>query len=242
MDFNHSIGNIYFSYLFSAMKELYVDSVRKSFGDKLVLSDIYLSCKKGEIIGLIGRNGSGKSTLLKIIFGVEKAENKFVRVNKKILKNVNDSRNLINYLSQENFIPGKLKIKNLINLFLPKKRRKELLEHKIIYPLLKKKFQNLSGGEKRITEILLLLNSECEFILLDEPFQGVSPIIRDLITENIHNQRTSKGIIITDHDYENVLKLADRILFLQDGALKPIRNKKELLECGYLTKTTYNTV
>ena len=75
---------------------------------------------------------------------------------------------------------------------------------------------------------------------MDEPFNGVSPIVRDLIIQNINDEKHKKGIIITDHDYENVIKLADRILLLKNANLKEITDKKELIKHGYLTKTNYN--
>jgi ABC-type multidrug transport system ATPase subunit len=222
------------------MKNLHIDSIRKSYYDKLVLSDIFLSCRQGEIVGLLGRNGSGKSTLLKIIFGIESAENKFFRVDNKVLKSFADSSKLINYLPQDNFLPKEIKVQNIIKLFLPKKRRTQLVKNVFIKPLLQKKFKVLSGGEKRILEVLLLLNSEADFILLDEPFNGVSPIIRDHIMKIINDEKPNKGFIITDHDYANVLKVSDRILFLNNASLKEITEKKELIKHGYLTKTTYN--
>ena len=100
----------------------------------------------------------------------------------------------------------------------------------------------MSGGEKRIVEILLIIHSKAEYILLDEPFNGVSPIIRDYIIEYIKSNKSSKGYIITDHDYENVINLADRIVFLQNGFLKEIKDKSELIELGYLTRTAYENV
>ncbi|WP_445738703.1 ATP-binding cassette domain-containing protein [Mariniflexile sp.] len=206
------------------------------------MSDIFISCEKGEIKGLIGRNGSGKSTLLKIVFGTEKAESKFVRVGNKVIKNISDGRNLINYLPQDNFLPDNISIKSLINLFLQKENRKIVLENEYVKPLLNKKNQDLSGGERRIIEILLIIHSNAEFILLDEPFNGVSPIMRDYIIEYIKKMKSSKGYIITDHDYENVINLADSIVYLQSGFLKEIKDKIELVELGYMTKTTYNTV
>ncbi len=221
------------------MTGLHVDSIRKSYNDKLILSDIFLSCKRGETIGLIGRNGSGKSTLLKIIFGVETAENKYVRVNNKILRSVGDSRNLINYLPHGNFSPSDLRINNIIKLFLPKKQRIRLLENEIIKPLLQRKFQILSAGEKRILEILLLIYSEAEFILLDEPFEGLSPINQDIIIETINKEKENKGFIVTDHNFESVVKVSDRILFLKNGGLREIKDIKELIKYGYLTKSTY---
>lgn len=218
------------------MSHLHVDSVRKSYGNNLILSDVFLSCKTGEIKGLIGRNGCGKSTLLKIIFGVEKAEFSFVRVNNKVIRNISDGRNLINYLPQDNFLPNNIKIKRLIRLFLGKKKSDLLFENAFIKPLLNKTNNVLSGGEKRIVEILLILNSEAVFILLDEPFNGVSPIVREQIISIINSMRNTKGIIITDHDYRNVIKLADKIVFLKDGHLKEIKKHEELIELGYLSE------
>ena len=187
------------------MSELHIDSVTKSYSGKVVLSDVYLNCKPGEVKGLIGRNGSGKSTLLKIIFGTEKPDFKFIRADNKIIKNVTDRSYLINYLPQENFLPNNTSIKTLISLFLDKKSRKIVLENEYVRPLLRKKNQHLSGGEKRIIEILLIIHSQAKYILLDEPFNGLSPIMRDYIIDYINKNKTSKGFIITDHDYTNII-------------------------------------
>ncbi|MDH7913084.1 ATP-binding cassette domain-containing protein [Winogradskyella sp. SYSU M77433] len=215
------------------MSELHIDSVTKSYSGKVVLSDVYLNCKPGEVKGLIGRNGSGKSTLLKIIFGTEKSDFKFIRANNKIIKNVTDRRYLINYLPQENFLPNNTSIKTLISLFLDKKSRKIVLENEYVRPLLRKKNQHLSGGEKRIIEILLIIHSQAKYILLDEPFNGLSPIMRDYIIDYINKNKTSKGFIITDHDYTNIIKLADNLVYLDRGYLKTI-DKNELSELGYI--------
>ncbi|MFC4094953.1 ATP-binding cassette domain-containing protein [Euzebyella saccharophila] len=223
------------------MNILHIDSLTKSYGDKIILSDIFLSCGIGQIKGLIGRNGSGKSTLLKIVFGTESANTKFIRVGEKIVRNVTDGRGLINYLPQDHFLPNNVKIKTIINLFLDKENREVLFANEHLKPLLNKKNQELSGGERRIIEILLIIHSNAQFVLLDEPFNGVSPIIRDYIIEYIKKRKSSKGFIITDHDFENVIGLADKIIFLDNGYLRELKDKKELVELGYIKKTTYNT-
>jgi len=224
------------------MKGLHIDSLTKSYSNRIILSDIFLSCEKGRIKGLIGRNGSGKSTLLKIIFGTEKADSKFVRAEGKIIKTVSDGRHLINYLPQNNFLPNNVTIGTLIKLFLPKAQRAVVLNNEHVKPLLYKRNQDLSGGEKRIIEILLIIHSNAKFILLDEPFNGGSPIIREYIINYLNTMKLSKGFIITDHDYENVINLADEIVFLNNGFLKTIHHKSELLEYGYIPKSTFNIV
>jgi len=224
------------------MKELHVDSLTKSFDTKVLLTDVFLNCKIGQILGLIGRNGSGKSTVLKIIFGTQSADNKFVRANGKIIKTVSDGRTLINYLPQNNFLPNNVKIRNLIKLFLDKRERQYLLENEYVKPILYSENQQLSGGEKRIVEILLIIHSKADFILLDEPFNGVSPIIKTYIMNYIRAFKDSKGFIITDHDYENVITIADEILFLKDGSLKKIKDKSRLVDLGYISESAFNSV
>jgi len=224
------------------MSKLLIDSVTKSYNNKVILSDVFISCKRGEIIGLIGRNGSGKSTLLKVIFGIEKSDSKYVRIGNKVINKLSDGRNLIKYLPQDNFLPNNISIRSIIHLFLQKENRKIVFENEYLKPLLDKKNQDLSGGERRIVEFLLIIHSDAEFILLDEPFNGVSPTVRNYIIEYLKKMKSSKGYIITDHNYESVINLADNLVYLQNGYLKNINDKSELLDLGYITKTTYNTV
>ncbi|WP_299889690.1 ATP-binding cassette domain-containing protein [uncultured Lacinutrix sp.] len=218
------------------MSELYVDSIEKAYDNKKILTDVFLSCKRGEVKGLIGRNGSGKSTLLKVIFGVESAEYKFVKVGNKLVKTVGDTNGLISYLPQQHFLPNGVKIKTIIKLFLVKQYSRKLINNEFVKPLLGKTSKQLSSGQRRIVEILLIVHSKSKFILLDEPFNGVSPILKDYIVECINAVKHEKGVVITDHDYENVLNLADNIVFLKDGFLREIKDRKQLVELGYFVK------
>ncbi|UOB17515.1 ATP-binding cassette domain-containing protein [Abyssalbus ytuae] len=216
------------------MSILHVDSITKSYNNKKILSDIYLSCRSGEIKGLIGRNGSGKSTLLKIIFGSEKPNSQFIKVDDEILKTMSDRRNRINYLPQHHFLPNHIKIKSLMKLFLPEAICNSLQQNYFLKPLLNKKNHELSGGERRIVEIFLIINSESKFVLLDEPFNGVSPVLKNYIVEYIKEKKPSKGFIITDHDYQNILDVSDKIIFLSNGYLREIKNESDLINLGYL--------
>ncbi|MBC7616454.1 MAG: ATP-binding cassette domain-containing protein [Pedobacter sp.] len=216
------------------MSGLYVDSVTKDFGLRQVLSDIFITCQLGEIIGLLGRNGSGKSTLLKIIFGALKADHKFVKVNDKHIRSLYDSRNLIQYLPQDSFLPSHISIKKVISVFCDQEQAAKLFEMELIKPFLHHKSNDLSGGEKRLIEIFILLYSKAKYVLLDEPFNGLAPLHIEIIKDKIRELAPEKGFIISDHDYNNVLAISTSIILLHDGETKKIKDHQELIDFGYL--------
>lgn len=239
MDFHLGVRTAYHLNPRIYMNRLHIDSVTKTYQNKSVLHDIFLACQTGEIVAMLGRNGAGKSTLLKIIFGSEKADSKFVRVGKQRIRNIADGRGLINYLPQENFLPKGVRIGTLIDLFLPDQRSASMLENTFIIPLLKQRSGELSSGQRRIVEILLLIHSRAEFILLDEPFNGLSPKMRTYVSGCIRQCKGEKAFIITDHDHRNVLELADRTVFLHNGYLREITDKNQLIAGGYLPDTEH---
>ena len=98
------------------------------------------------------------------------------------------------------------------------------------------KISYLSGGELRYLEIKLLLYTDCKFILLDEPFNGVSPILVGEIKKLILKTSEFKGIILTDHDYRNVLDVANQFCLIYDGGIKRIDDKEELVRWGYIPR------
>jgi ABC-type multidrug transport system ATPase subunit len=216
------------------MNGLHVDSVIKSFGTNQVLTDVFISCMEGEIIGLLGRNGSGKSTLLKIIFGSLLADNKFVRVDSKIVNSLIDNRKLINYLPQDNFLPNHIRIKKIISLFCDKTNSEIIKNHAFFRPLLNKKSKQLSSGEQRIVEIFLIVYSDAKYILIDEPFNGVAPIYKEDIKNIIKEQSKRKGFIITDHDYRNIFDISTKTILIHDGETKEIKQINELKYWGYI--------
>lgn len=219
------------------MNRLHVDSTNKSFKGKKILQDIYLSCETGKIVGLRGINGAGKSTLLNIIFGTLKGDSQFIRINDKVLQSQMDRKGNMAYLPQYSFIPKGIKIRKLISLFCNKEDTEKLLQLSIIKPFLSETAKNLSGGEKRMIEILLLIYSDSKFILLDEPFSALSPKMTDEIQRHIRRQSEKKGIIISDHRYQEVLDISDDIYLLSDTFLKQIKDLKELQQYNYLPKS-----
>jgi ABC-type multidrug transport system ATPase subunit len=216
------------------MNKLHVDSVIKSFGTKQVLTDVFISCQKGEIVGLLGRNGTGKSTLLKIIFGSMPANNRFVKIGDKLSTGLFSNRNLIKFLPQDNFLPNHVKVKTIIELFCDVNKAELVKAHELIAPMLNKRSKQLSGGEKRLLEILLMIYSDSAYTLIDEPFNGVAPIYKESIKELIKRQSVDKGFIITDHDYRNILDIATRIVIIHDGGTKEIKGTDDLIYWGYI--------
>jgi len=218
------------------MVGLHVDSVNKSYGGQMVLSDIYLSCKPGEIVGLLGRNGSGKSTLLKIIFGSVVAENRFVKIDSKRVTKPFENFNKVRYLPQDSYLPKDISIDRIIKLFGNNLDVIRMRNDHYISGHLQKTPRQLSGGEKRIVEILLMVYSNSRYILLDEPFNGVAPKNIEDIKSRIREQSKTKGIILTDHDYRNIVDVSTRTLLLFDGGIKEVNNLDELKHWGYVNE------
>lgn len=215
---------------------LEIDSVQKKFDYKSILSDVYLKCETGEIIGLLGRNGSGKSTLLKIIFGILDADFKFVRIDGVIKNRTSDLFKDISYLSQDNFIPNSFSVKKAIELSIDSQKIKSFYDDEMIKSITDKKINHLSGGELRYLEIKLILLNPSKFVLLDEPYNGLSPIMIEKINQLIIANSLKKGIIITDHNYENVIKISNKLVLMKGGKTFIIKDKNELIYKGYLSE------
>jgi len=216
---------------------LEIDSVVKVFDRHVVLTDIYMKCQTGDIIGMLGRNGTGKSTLMKILFGTLNADTKFIRIDGKVYNQPYKTINEICYLPQDSFLPKHMSVEKTIELYLGENRVVGFLEDSILQKLNTSKISHLSGGELRYLEIKLLLHTDCKFILLDEPFNGVSPILVGEIKKLIIKASEFKGIILTDHDYRNVLDVANQFCLIYDGGIKRIDDKRELVRWGYIPES-----
>ena len=213
---------------------LEIDSIRKEFGLRQILTDICIIVRTGDIIGILGRNGSGKSTLMKIIFGTLHTDNKFIRLNGVILEKPYKVKNCIGYLYQDGFLPKNLTVKQVFEHYADKIEVAGFFDDEILNKVQDVKIRNLSGGESRYLEVKLILNLECSFILLDEPFNGLSPLHIEIIKELIVKKSGKKGILLTDHDYRNVMDITNRTYLLFDGGLKQIGDSEDLVGWGYV--------
>lgn len=214
------------------MDELYIDSVNHRYVDREVLNSVFLNCKVGEVVGLLGRNGSGKSTLLKVIFGEIKPCFMHLKVDGNFTKNAYLSGQVA-YLSQGFFIPQYLKINDLVNLYT-NKYKDRLLTVDVVKANLTEKIGNLSGGNRRFVEALLLIYSDAKYLLLDEPFSQLAPIIADELKNHITRFSNEKGFIITDHYYRQILEISTRIVLINNGCNYAIKSEDDLILNGYL--------
>ena len=208
---------------------LEADSILKCYGERTILSDIYLHCKPGDITALWGRNGSGKSTLLEIIFGTLKAEHAFVRVGGRVVNGQAYRTGLVAFLPQFHFLPGNLRVAQLLHRTgLP--NLPEAFGDMPVPPL-RERLKNLSGGQLRLLEILYVTSLPAPFLLLDEPFTGLSPVAADTIARHLQAVSRQKSILIADHDHRTLQRIATRHLLLADGYLRPLASPDELRRC-----------
>lgn len=213
---------------------LKVDSVQLEFDNRPILSDVWLQCKQGEVLGLLGRNGSGKSTLLKVIFGTLMPLHKYVSIDG-VFTQHGYRQNRIAYLPQFSYLPKGLRIKNLAINLVDRRYWCQFTALDIYQKHQHKKPRQLSGGELRQLEMLMIIYSKADFILLDEPFTHVTPVQTNYFKPLIKEVAKTKGVIITDHQYYNVLDISDKIILLHEGATKPIHSVDDLVTYQYIS-------
>ena len=204
----------------------------KIYKKRKVVNNASVQVSKGEIVGLLGPNGAGKTTTFYMITGMIKPESGKVFLDEEEITTVpmyKRAKMGIGYLPQEASIFRRLSVEdNLMAVLemtkLNAKERKEkvelLLDELSIGHLRKNKGFQLSGGERRRTEIARSLATDPSFILLDEPFAGVDPIaVEDImnIVRNLKNRGI--GVLITDHNVHETLSIVDRAYILIEGVI-----------------------
>ncbi|MGA2141404.1 MAG: LPS export ABC transporter ATP-binding protein [Brevinematales bacterium] len=216
----------------------------KVYKKRRVVDDISFHIKQGEIVGLLGPNGAGKTTTFYMIVGLVKPDG-----GKVFLKNENIAgfpmfkRALmgIGYLPQENSIFRKLSVEDNIRSVLDLKGMEKKEIENIVDSLIaelgleKIRFQKaytLSGGEKRRTEVARILSIKPDFLLLDEPFTGIDPIaiadIQNIILQLKKDRNL--GILITDHNVRETLKITDRAYIINEGKILVSGTSEELIK------------
>ena len=215
---------------------LEADSIKKDFGKKRILSDVYLKCSTGELVGLLGRNGCGKSTLLKILFGTLETPYKTIRIDGKNCSYPYRKSGLISYLPQEPIFPINISIYKTLKTVLRSEQLFEMMNIDRVVENVHRAPTKISGGERKFIEVCFIIALKSKFILLDEPFTGIEPIYREVIAEKLKECRKDFGIIVSDHDYRNVLATTQRQYYLNDATLWEIDGIEDLQKFGYIGK------
>lgn len=211
---------------------LRVSDLKKRYGKKIVVNGVNLELKKGEIVGLLGPNGAGKTTTFHMITGMIQPNKGRISLGEEDITDLpmyKRARKGIGYLAQEPSIFSKLTVEDNLRLVLemtslPKTVQKEklekILEDLSITAIRKSKGYNLSGGERRRVEISRALVIDPDFILLDEPFAGIDPIAVEDIQGIIHSlKKRGIGVLITDHNVRETLKIVDKVYIVNEGTI-----------------------
>ena len=220
---------------------LQANSLSKTYGPKVVVNDVSINVKQGEIVGLLGPNGAGKTTTFYSIVGLIKPDEGSVYLGGKDITSLpmfQRARNGIGYLAQEASVFRNLSVRdNILAVLEHQGISKEKQEEKV--EVLMKEFglveisdsmgKVLSGGERRRTEIARALATDPKFILLDEPFAGVDPIAVEEIQSIVNSlKKKDIGILITDHNVDETLSITDRSYLMFEGKLLKSGTSEEL--------------
>ena len=202
----------------------------KRYGQRKVVYGLSISVGRSEIVGLLGPNGAGKTTTFYMVVGIIRPNEGEIYFDHENITNqpIHDRCRLgMGYLAQESSIFRKLTVAENILAILEtlnisprerKKRLNSLLEELNIAHLAKNKAYTLSGGERRRLEITRALVTNPSFLLLDEPFSGIDPIVVAEAQEIIKNLKNrGLGILLTDHNVRETLSITDRAYLIADG-------------------------
>ncbi|MCF7797959.1 MAG: LPS export ABC transporter ATP-binding protein [Lentisphaeria bacterium] len=223
----------------------------KRYGKRTVVDKVSIDVHKGEVVGLLGPNGAGKTTTFYMMTGMIRPSSGTVFLNGKDVTHAAmyaRAQAGVAYLPQEASIFRKLTVEQNIQLILEtldftKSQRQERLEFLLnelsIAHIRKNKGYQLSGGERRRTEICRALVTEPDFILLDEPFAGVDPIaVEDIQSIVLKLKARGIGVLITDHNVHETLSITDRAYLLFQGKIL-LSGTAEYLANDEKAKTLY---
>lgn len=223
--------------------KLYTDNLVKKYRKRTVVDHVSIEVEQGEIVGLLGPNGAGKTTSFYMIVGlIRPREGRIFLDDNEItdLPVYKRARLGIGYLAQEASIFRNLSVEDNMRAVLQMsglpadeqaERMETLLNEFGLLKIRKNKGIQLSGGERRRTEIARALALKPKFILLDEPFAGVDPIAVEDIQEIVSSlSEKNIGILITDHNVHETLSITDRAYLLFEGRILKSGTSAQLAE------------
>ncbi len=213
-------------------EKLYTQGLEKKYGNRKVVNNVSLEVTTGEIVGLLGPNGAGKTTTFYMMVGIIKPLAGDIYLNtEKITRTpmYQRARKGISYLPQEASIFRGLSVRdNIMSVMqlrgIGKKelaeRLEEIMKELDVKHIEKNRGDSLSGGERRRVEIARALVVGPKFLLLDEPFTGIDPIVRADIQKIILKLKAKGiGVLITDHNVRETLEITDRAYIMYEGKI-----------------------
>ncbi len=225
------------------------DKLVKKYKARTVVNEASINVRQGEIVGLLGPNGAGKTTSFYMIVGLIQPLSGRIFLDEQDITRAPMYKRAqmgISYLPQEASVFRDMTVeKNILSILeftdLSRSERKDRLESLItefnLHKVRKNLGKNLSGGERRRTEIARCLASNPKFILLDEPFAGVDPIAVEDIQEIVAKLKTKNiGILITDHNVHETLAITDRAYILHEGTVLRTGTAAQLAEDEFVRK------
>lgn len=220
---------------------LRAENIVKKYRKRTVVKGVSFEVRQGEIVGLLGPNGAGKTTSFYMIVGLIKPLSGRIFIDDEEITTLPVYRRAqkgIGYLAQEASVFRQLSVEdNLIAVLemtkFPKAYQREKVETLLsefgLQHIRKSKGYQLSGGERRRTEIARALAIDPKFILLDEPFAGVDPIAVEDIQNIVKTLRAKNiGVLITDHNVHETLTITDRSYLLYEGSIMKAGSAQEL--------------
>ncbi|MDX2442892.1 MAG: LPS export ABC transporter ATP-binding protein [Bacteroidales bacterium] len=223
--------------------KLSTENLVKKYGSRTVVKEVSFDVTQGEIVGLLGPNGAGKTTSFYMIVGLISPNKGKIFLDDEEITNLpvyKRARKGIGYLAQEASVFRKLSVEDNIRAVLEmsplskieqRDRLNTLLDEFGLVKIRKSLGIQLSGGERRRTEIARALALNPKFILLDEPFAGVDPIAVEDIQEIVSKLKQKNiGILITDHNVHETLTITDRAYLLYEGMIMKSGTSEELAD------------
>lgn len=220
---------------------LRTENIVKKYGKRVVVKGVSIDVNQGEIVGLLGPNGAGKTTTFYMMVGLIKPFSGRIFLDDMDITEMpmyQRAQHGVGYLAQEASVFRTLSVEdNILSVLEFRKLTKDerykimedLLEEFSLTHIRKSKGNQLSGGERRRTEIARALVSKPKFLLLDEPFAGVDPIavkdIQDLINELT---KIGIGVLITDHNVRETLQICNRAYVMKSGSLLASGTSEEI--------------
>ncbi len=218
-------------------------NLKKLYRKKIAVNNVSLNVKKGEIVGLLGPNGAGKTTTFYMIAGLVRPDEGSIYINNDDATHYpmyKRARNGLSYLPQEPSVFRGLSVEDNIYAileFVYKDKKtidstlEKLLNELNISCIRKTKAYAISGGERRRVEVARSLATKPQFILLDEPFSGIDPIIVDELKVIIKSLKEKGiGVIITDHNVREILDIVDRAYIMYNGRIAKEGTPAELIK------------